>query len=48
LNDAMLFGKPNRTSYVETRLDYTGVREYGYTGNHLDKNEITAFLSVFI
>jgi hypothetical protein len=44
----MLVGSPNKTSYVETRLDYTGIRPFGYTGNNVDKNEITAFLSVFI
>jgi hypothetical protein len=48
LNDAMLFGPVNQTSYVETRMDYSSVREYGYTGNNINATEITAFLSIFI
>jgi len=44
----MLIGAPNKTTYVETRMDYSAIREYGYTGNNINATEITAFLSVFI
>ena len=48
LNDAMIYGEPNKTTYVETRMDYAAIREYGYTGNNINPEEKTAFLSVFI
>jgi hypothetical protein len=44
----MIYGEPNKTTYVETRMDYAAIREYGYTGNNINPEEKTAFLSVFI
>jgi len=44
----MFFGSPRELNYVDTRLDYSIVKETGYSGNSINPNETTSLFIAYI